>query len=238
MPHTMNENRKSQLPNVWGGFALAIVGAVLQRLNALASLPMALLPIALVMATFFLLEKGARPAAIACAAANLALTLYNLRWMLNPSQVAPVNFATAICALVISVMLLLLALGALEKKGRGFFFFLVAVCALVRMVSSLSYLFMGYQLDFIPMAASLCAAIGPMIMTVYGFTRILTEKMFKAFTVCLGIAVILVLVASIAAFILTGGARVDNDPKPPLEEAQEWVYNNFRVDSDGNLYLD
>ena len=71
-----------------------------------------------------------------------------------------------------------------------------------------------------------------MLMTVYGFARVLTEKQFNAFTACLAIAMALVLAASIAVFIMMSGART------PLEEAQEWVCNNFRVDKDGSPYLD
>ena len=75
-----------------------------------------------------------------------------------------------------------------------------------------------------------------MLMTVYGFARVLTGKQFNAFTACLAIA--MVLAASIAVFIMMGGVRVDNGPRTALEEAQEWVCNNFRVDHNGSLCLD
>ena len=71
-----------------------------------------------------------------------------------------------------------------------------------------------------------------MLMTVYGFARVLTGKQFNAFTACLAIAMARVLAASIAFFIMMSGARTS------LEEAHEWVCNNFRVDHNGSLCLD
>lgn len=222
------------------GFVLAVAGVLLNAVllpgYPLQSLLLGCVGPVLMLLAFLMFLKGKQPAATGCAAAYLALRAWNFLSLLMRGALLLTNIPVGVASLIVGVMLVMMARGKLQQKG--FAYALVAVCALISLLASLAPLFQGYSIGLMDLLRMCLANIGALIMTLYGFALILNQKQYKRFTVVLGIVLALVIILSVAAIIMTGGFRVDNAPQTNLEEAQEWVYNNFRVDNDGNLFWD
>ena len=228
---------------IWGSFIVGLTGIVLLNINnlagALQGMLIAILSLALMLGVFLTCNKGNSKVALGCAVAHLAFKLWQASSLLNPGQINIIALLSHAAALVLALLMLLLALGKLNGRAAGVATAVAAICAVIRMLPSISPMLMGYSLPVNQIVGMLCNGIGLMLLTLVGFAQILDAQQYKHFTVALAIIVALVLVITIGMFFAMGGFSmfVDNAPKTPLEEAQEWVWNNFRVDSDGNLFF-
>lgn len=232
LPVIGEKQAKDVKQGVWMGFILAMVGTVLNLRGIGIGTLLSLASPALILGVYLFLEKGNRQTAILCAAGELAIKVLNL--LLNVRNLGnPMSALVMIAHVVIAAMLLLMVMGKL-KNGTGFWIVLAAaIVTMIPLLMNYAHITSG---DFLPIILSLAAGIGRVMLVVYVFARMLDAAQYKRFTVGLAFSAVVAVVIAVVLLLVLMSMPGADAPKDSLTEAQEWVWNNFRVDSDGNLY--